>query len=42
MMNDLQFQFDNVKRVFKSVEEMPGSLVGNIQTHFLLSKHLAE
>ena len=36
------FQFDNVKRVFKVVEEMLGSLVNNIQTHFLLPTNLAE
>lgn len=35
-------QFDNVKRVFKVVEEMMGSLVNNITSHFLLPKHLAE
>ena len=35
------FQFDNVKRVFKTVEEMPGSLEKNIQTHYLLSDDLA-
>ncbi|KAI0234810.1 Acidic fibroblast growth factor intracellular-binding protein [Lamellibrachia satsuma] len=35
-------QFDNVKRVFKMVEEMPGSLVDNIKTHFLLSNQLAQ
>ncbi len=36
------FQFDNVKRVFKQVEEMMGSLVDNIKTHFLLSEQLAQ
>jgi len=35
-------QFDNVKRVFKTVEEMSGRLVDNIQTHFCLSKELAK
>ncbi|XP_032494839.1 acidic fibroblast growth factor intracellular-binding protein isoform X1 [Phocoena sinus] len=34
-------QFDNFKRVFKVVEEMRGSLVDNIQQHFLLSDRLA-
>uniref|UniRef100_A0A4X2JUK2 FGF1 intracellular binding protein n=1 Tax=Vombatus ursinus TaxID=29139 RepID=A0A4X2JUK2_VOMUR len=34
-------QFDNFKRVFKVVEEMRGSLAGNIQQHFLLSDRLA-
>lgn len=35
-------QFDNMKRVFKVVEEMRGSLCQNIQQHFLLPKALAE
>ncbi|XP_071441151.1 acidic fibroblast growth factor intracellular-binding protein [Hetaerina americana] len=35
-------QFDNVKRVYKSVEEMQGSVVTNIQHNFLLSQELAE
>lgn len=35
-------QFDNVKRIFKVVEEMPGSLVQNIQKYFLLSEELAK
>ncbi|XP_076442471.1 acidic fibroblast growth factor intracellular-binding protein-like [Babylonia areolata] len=34
-------QFDNIKRVFKTVEEMKGYLVENIRTHFLLSETLA-
>lgn len=34
-------QFDNVKHVFKSVEEMKGYLVENIRTHYLMSEHLA-
>ncbi|XP_004852419.1 acidic fibroblast growth factor intracellular-binding protein isoform X2 [Heterocephalus glaber] len=34
-------QFDNFKRVFKVVEEMRGSLVDNIQQHFLLSDRLS-
>jgi len=34
-------QFDNVKRVFKSVEDLRGRLVHNIQSHFLLSDKLA-
>lgn len=34
-------QFDNLKRVFKTVEEMMGSLVENIKTHYLLSEDLA-
>jgi len=35
-------QFDNVKQVFKVVEEMPGSLVQNIKSHFLLPDYLAQ
>lgn len=38
----LLLQFDNLKQVFKTVEEMLGSLVDNIKTHFLLSDHLAK
>ncbi|CAM1154855.1 FIBP (predicted) [Pycnogonum litorale] len=34
-------QFDNIKRVFKAVEEMVGSLIINIQQNFLLSDELA-
>ncbi|CAD5114210.1 DgyrCDS3355 [Dimorphilus gyrociliatus] len=34
-------QFDNLKRVFKTVEELMGSLVENIKTHFLISNSLA-
>lgn len=34
-------QFDNVKRIFKMVEEMPGSVTNNIKTNFLLSDELA-
>lgn len=37
----MALQFDNFKRVFKVVEEMRGSLVDNIQQHFLLSDRLA-
>jgi len=35
-------QFDNIKRIFKMVEEMPGSLVLNIQKQFHLSEELAK
>jgi hypothetical protein len=35
-------QFDNVKRVYKTAEEMSGNLVYNIQTHFLLPEALAK
>lgn len=34
-------QFDNLKRVFRTVEEMMGSLADNIQTHYLLSSDLS-
>lgn len=34
-------QFDNVKRVFKVVEEMPGNLTNNIRQQFLLPEELA-
>lgn len=35
-------QFDNVKRVFKTVEEMQGSVVQNIKNNFLLPDELAK
>lgn len=35
-------QFDNVKRVFKMVEELPGSVVQNIQSLFYLPEELAK
>ncbi|CAG2100962.1 unnamed protein product [Medioppia subpectinata] len=35
-------QFDNVKRVYKTVEDMSGNLSLNIQTNFLLPKNLAQ
>ncbi|XP_033213423.1 acidic fibroblast growth factor intracellular-binding protein [Belonocnema kinseyi] len=35
-------QYDNIKRVFKTVEDMPGSLVTNIKQHFLLPEELAK
>ncbi|KYN00273.1 Acidic fibroblast growth factor intracellular-binding protein [Cyphomyrmex costatus] len=35
-------QYDNVKRVFKIVEDLPGSLAVNIKQHFLLSEDLAK
>ncbi|KAH7939682.1 acidic fibroblast growth factor intracellular-binding protein isoform X1 [Rhipicephalus sanguineus] len=34
-------QFDNIKRVYKAVEELPGPLSKNIQIHFLLPEELA-
>lgn len=35
-------QFDNVKRVYKAVEETSGNLVNNIQNQFLLPEQLAK
>lgn len=35
-------QFDNVKRVFKAVEELQGSVIQNISSIFLLSEDLAK
>jgi len=34
-------QFDNVKRIFKAVEEIPGNVTNNIKQNFLLSDELA-
>lgn len=39
---NLRRQFDNVKRIFKSVEEMQGSIIQNISSLFLLSEDLAK
>lgn len=38
----LRRQFDNIKRVFKVVEEMPGAIVENIKNSFQLSDELAK
>lgn len=35
-------QFDNIKRVYKAIEDMAGNLVQNIQTTFLLPHELAK
>ncbi|OWF46584.1 acidic fibroblast growth factor intracellular-binding protein-like [Mizuhopecten yessoensis] len=35
-------QFDNLKRVFKTVEDLTGTLVENIQAHYLVSEVLAK
>lgn len=35
-------QYDNIKRVYKTVEDLPGSLVINIKQHFLLPEELAK
>ncbi|GAB6029329.1 hypothetical protein CHUAL_005096 [Chamberlinius hualienensis] len=35
-------QFDNIKRVFKAVEDLRGRLVHNIRNHFLISETLAK
>lgn len=34
-------QFDNVKRVYKMVEDMPGPVVQNIQNYFYLPEYIA-
>ena len=36
------FQFDNVKRVFRTVKDMMGSPVKNIRTHYLVSEEIAK
>lgn len=38
----LQHKFENVKRVFKAVEDAPGSLIDNIESNFLLPLPLAQ
>ncbi|XP_055858541.1 acidic fibroblast growth factor intracellular-binding protein isoform X3 [Episyrphus balteatus] len=35
-------QFDNVKRIFKAVEELPGNITSNIKQQFMLSDTLAK
>jgi len=35
-------QFDNIKRVFKSVEEMPGNFLQNIKNMYILPEKLAD
>lgn len=34
-------QFDNIKRIFKTVEELSGNIANNIKQHFLLPDELA-
>jgi len=42
LMNEfIKFQFDNIKRVFKHVEELKGSLIENIKLAFQLSDDLS-
>ncbi|XP_063225809.1 acidic fibroblast growth factor intracellular-binding protein [Bacillus rossius redtenbacheri] len=41
LLKSCRRQFDNVKRIFKVVEEMQGSVSQNIRTNFLLSEELA-
>ena len=41
-MRSARRQYDNVKRVFKTIEEMAGDYVTNIMAQFGLSKQLAE
>jgi hypothetical protein len=42
LLNSCKRQFDNVKRVFKTVEDMPGSYVDNVARTFGVSSSLAE
>ncbi|XP_066257767.1 acidic fibroblast growth factor intracellular-binding protein isoform X1 [Euwallacea similis] len=35
-------QFDNIKRVYKTVEEIPGSIIENIRKSFYVSEELAK
>ncbi|XP_063601845.1 acidic fibroblast growth factor intracellular-binding protein-like [Penaeus indicus] len=42
LLRSCRRQFDNVKRIFKQVDEMPGSVVANIQSSFLLPNELAK
>lgn len=35
-------QFDNFKRIYKTIDGLPGNMVANIQNHFLLSERLAQ
>uniref|UniRef100_A0A6A7FSD2 Acidic fibroblast growth factor intracellular-binding protein-like n=2 Tax=Hirondellea gigas TaxID=1518452 RepID=A0A6A7FSD2_9CRUS len=41
LLRSCRRQFDNIKRVFKQVEETSGSLVTAIQSHFLLTDQLS-
>ncbi|EDW95273.2 acidic fibroblast growth factor intracellular-binding protein [Drosophila yakuba] len=41
-LKSVRRQFDNVKRIFKAVEEMPGTLTNNIKQHFFISTDLAK
>nr|XP_045619370.1 acidic fibroblast growth factor intracellular-binding protein-like [Procambarus clarkii]XP_045619371.1 acidic fibroblast growth factor intracellular-binding protein-like [Procambarus clarkii] len=42
LLRSCRRQFDNVKRIFKQVDEMTGSVVTNIQSVFLLPTRLAK
>ena len=35
-------QYDNIKNIFKAVEDLTGDLVNNIKTEFLLSEKLSK
>lgn len=35
-------QFDNFKRIYKTIDGLPGIMVNNIKSHFLLSERLAQ
>lgn len=41
LLKSCRRQFDNVKRVFKTVEELTGNMVQNIKSNFLLSDELS-
>lgn len=41
-LNSCRRQFDNIKRISKSIEELPGCFVHNISTQFNLPRSLAE
>ncbi|XP_026466904.1 acidic fibroblast growth factor intracellular-binding protein [Ctenocephalides felis] len=34
-------QFDNIKRIFKTVEELPGNIWKNVKIHFLVPENIA-
>jgi len=42
LLKSCRRQFDNIKRVFKTVEDMPGGYVANIMRTFSVSQSLAE
>jgi len=42
LLKSCRRQFDNIKRVFKTVEDMPGGYVANVMKTFSVSQSLAE